>query len=107
VPLVIPAAKWYGLLGVAGAVATGMAAQWLAGIPYLYKHLSITPGQLLAVMWRPAWTAAAMGLLTYGMTLTLDTRTVPGLIVTVAAAVGVFLLLNLSVLKQLKKDRKR
>ena len=46
-PLIVPAALYYGLAGVAILVTVGMAAQWIVGLFYLHKRLDIGFGKIL------------------------------------------------------------
>jgi O-antigen/teichoic acid export membrane protein len=104
-PLVVPAAMYYGLEGVAVTVIAGMAAQWVVGLCYLYKRLDIGFGKILRTMWQPLWTSALMGLAAWGMMHAVDANQVGGLLATVAVAAVVYLIPNVRMLLALKNGR--
>jgi O-antigen/teichoic acid export membrane protein len=104
-PLVVPAALYYGLAGVAITVIAGMAAQWVVGLCYLYKRLDIGFGKILRTMWQPVWTAALMGLAAWGMMWVVDANHVAGLLATVGVAAVVYLIPNVKMLLALKNGR--
>ena len=104
-PLIVPAALYYGLAGVAVTVTVGMAAQWIVGLCYLYKRLDIGFGRILRTMWQPVWTAAFMGLATWGMMRVVDANHVGGLLATMGVAAVVYLIPNLKMLLALKNGR--
>jgi O-antigen/teichoic acid export membrane protein len=104
-PLVVPAAMYYGLPGVAITVIAGMAAQWVVGLCYLYKRLDIGFGKILRTMWQPVWTAAIMGLAAWGMMQVVDANQVAGFLATVGVAAVVYLMPNLKMLLALKNGR--
>lgn len=104
-PLIVPAAMYYGLEGVAVTVIAGMAAQWVVGLFYLHKRIDIGFGKILRTMWQPAWTAALMGLAAWGMMQVVNANQVGGLLATVGVAAVVYLLPNLKMLLALKNGR--
>lgn len=104
-PLIVPAALYYGLAGVAITVIAGMAAQWIVGLCYLYKRLDIGLGKILRTMWQPVWTTAVMGLAVWGMMHVVDANHVWGLLATVGVAAVVYLIPNLKMLLALKNGR--
>jgi O-antigen/teichoic acid export membrane protein len=104
-PLIVPAALYYGLAGVAITVTAGMAAQWIVGLCYLHKRLDIGFGKILRTMWQPVWTAAFMGLAAWGMMQVVDANHLGGLLATVGVAAVVYLLPNLKMLLALKNGR--
>jgi O-antigen/teichoic acid export membrane protein len=104
-PLIVPAALYYGLPGVAITVTAGMAAQWIVGLCYLYKRLDIGFGRILRTMWQPVWTAALMGLAAWGMMQVVDANHLGGLLATVGVAALVYLMPNLKMLLALKNGR--
>ena len=104
-PLIVPAAMYYGLAGVAITVTAGMAAQWIVGLCYLHKRLDIGFGKILRTMWQPVWTAALMGLAVWGMMLVVDANHVWGLLATMGVAAIVYLIPNLKMLLALKNGR--
>ncbi len=104
-PLIVPAAMYYGLEGVAVTVIAGMAAQWVVGLCYLYKRLDIGFGRILRTMWQPVWTAALMGLAAWGMMQIVDANQVGGLLATVGVAGVVYLIPNAKMLLALKNGR--
>jgi O-antigen/teichoic acid export membrane protein len=104
-PLVVPAALYYGLPGVAITVTAGMAAQWVVGLCYLHRRLDIGFGKILRTMWQPLWTAAFMGLAAWGMMRVVDANQVAGLLATVGVAAVVYLIPNVKMLLALKNGR--
>jgi len=104
-PLIVPAALYYGLAGVAITVIAGMAAQWIVGLFYLHKRLDIGFGKILRTMWQPVWTAALMGLAAWGMMLVVDANHVWGFLATVGVAAIVYLIPNVKMLLALKNGR--
>jgi O-antigen/teichoic acid export membrane protein len=104
-PLIVPAALYYGHAGVAITVTAGMAAQWIVGLCYLHKRLDIRFGKILRTMWQPVWTAAFMGLAAWGMMQVVDANHLGGLLATVGVAAVVYLLPNLKMLLALKNGR--
>jgi O-antigen/teichoic acid export membrane protein len=104
-PLVVPAAMYYGLEGVAVTVIAGMAAQWVVGLCYLYKRLDIGFGKILRTMWQPLWTSALMGLAAWGTMQAVDANQVSGLLATVGVAAVVYLIPNVKMLLALKNGR--
>jgi O-antigen/teichoic acid export membrane protein len=104
-PLIVPAAMYYGLAGVAITVTAGMAAQWIVGLFYLHKRLDIGFGKILRTMWQPVWTAAVMGLAVFGMMFVVDANRVWGLLATMGVAAIVYLIPNLKMLLALKDGR--
>ena len=104
-PLIVPAALYYGLPGVAITVTVGMAAQWIVGLFYMHERLDIGFGKILRTMWQPVWTAACMGLATWGMMLVVDANKVQGLLATMGVAAVVYLVPNLKMLLALRKGR--
>jgi O-antigen/teichoic acid export membrane protein len=105
-PLIVPATMKYGLLGAAVTVTLGMLVQWLLGIWYLRKHVEVTLPQLARAMWRPLWTTGVMAAVAYGATQLWDNRSLLGLGATLALAVGVYAILNLRTLTELRSSRK-
>jgi O-antigen/teichoic acid export membrane protein len=104
-PLIVPAALYYGLAGVAILVTAGMAAQWIVGLFYLHKRLDIRFGKILRKLWQPVWTSACMGLAAWGMMLFVDANHVGGLLATMGVAAVVYLIPNLKMLLALKNGR--
>jgi PST family polysaccharide transporter len=104
-PLIVPAALYYGLAGVAILVTAGMAAQWIVGLFYLHKRLDIGFGKILRKLWQPVWTSACMGLAAWGMMLFVDANHVGGLLATMGVAAVVYLIPNLKMLLALKNGR--
>jgi len=104
-PLIVPAAMYYGLPGVAITVTAGMAAQWIVGLCYLHKRLDIGFGKILRTMWQPVWTSACMGLAVWGMLYVVDANHVGGLLATMGVAAIVYLIPNLKMLLALKNGR--
>ena len=104
-PLIVPAAMYYGLPGVAITVTAGMAAQWIVGLCYLHARLDIGFGKILRTMWQPVWTSACMGLAVWGMMYVVDANHVGGLLATMGVAAIVYLIPNLKMLLALKNGR--
>ena len=104
-PLIVPAAMYYGLAGVAITVTAGMAAQWIVGLCYLHARLDIGFGKILRTMWQPVWTSAAMGLAVFSMMRVVDANHVGGLLATMGVAAIVYLIPNLKMLLALKNGR--
>ena len=104
-PLIVPAALYYGLPGAALTVTAGMAAQWLVGLFYLYKNLGVTFGQVLKAISQPVWTAALMGGVAWGMMQAVNAHHAGGLAMTIIAAGLVYLVPNLKMLLALKNGK--
>lgn len=104
-PLIIPATRHYGLQGAAATVIAGMAAQWLVGLFYLHTRVGIKLREVARAAWQPLWTAAAMGIATWGMMQAVDAYHVGGLLAIVAVAGIVYLLPNIRMLLALKNGR--
>jgi O-antigen/teichoic acid export membrane protein len=104
-PLIVPAALYYGLPGVAITATAGMATQWIVGLFYLDKRLDIGLGKILRTMWQPVWTAASMCLAVWGMMRVVDANHVGGLLATMGVAAVVYLIPNLKMLLALKNGR--
>jgi O-antigen/teichoic acid export membrane protein len=105
-PLIVPATLQYGLLGAAVTVTIGMGAQWLLGLWFLRKHLDVRLPQLARAMWRPVWTTAIMAALAYGATRIRSDHALLALGATLFCALGVYALLNLRTLAELRNSRK-
>jgi lipopolysaccharide exporter len=105
-PLIIPATMRYGLLGAAVTVTLGMLVQWLLGLWFLRKHVGVTLLQLARAVWRPVWTTALMTAIAWGATRLWDNRTLTGLAATLVLAMGIYGLLNLRTLTELRSSRK-
>jgi O-antigen/teichoic acid export membrane protein len=104
-PLIVPAAMYYGLQGAAVTVIAGMAAQWIVGLTYLYKRLGVGLGDMARAVWQPVWTATVMGLAAWGMMQAVDANRLGGLVAIIAVAGIVYLLPNLRMLLALKNSR--
>jgi O-antigen/teichoic acid export membrane protein len=94
VVLLIPMMRAHGLVGAALTVTFAIAVQWLAGLYFLRRHVSVTVPQLLRSVWRPAWTSFAMGLSVFALSEVIAVQTAIGLLVAVAVGVVVYALLN-------------
>jgi hypothetical protein len=105
-PLIVPATMKYGLPGAAVTVTLGMFVQWLLGVWFLRKHVGVTPPQLARAVWRPVWTTAVMTAIAWGATRLWDNHSLLGLGATLVLAMGVYGLLNLRTLTELRSSRK-
>jgi O-antigen/teichoic acid export membrane protein len=103
-PLLLPMIHEFGLAGAAVTVATGIACQWLFGLYYLRKHVGIVPSHLAKAIWRPFWTSTGMVLAVVGLMHVVDAHTVVGLLAVVAGGVVVFVLPNVPVILELKRQ---
>lgn len=103
-PVIVPMTVHMGPAGAALSVTAGIAAQWLASLVFLYRELQIRLGELLALLWRPMWTAAAMSLVVWLVESTWTGSVPAGLAIAVSGAVLTYGLLNLRVLLQLRRE---
>jgi O-antigen/teichoic acid export membrane protein len=103
-PLLLPMIHKFGLAGAAIAVTAGIACQWLCGLYFLHKHIGIVPNHLAKVFWRPTWTSTGMVLAVIGLMHVVDAHSVFGLLTVVAGGVVVFVLPNVPVIRELKRQ---
>lgn len=104
-PIIVPMIRLFGLAGAALAVTAGTAVQWLGGLMFLRRLVGIGLGQLTAVIWRPLWTTLAMVCAVFVCTLLVDPGTVPGLVLAIGTGVVVYVMLNMQVLRSLRRER--
>jgi PST family polysaccharide transporter len=102
-PLIVPATIYFGLMGAAATVVAGMAAQWISGLPALKKHLGISLGALLRLVWRPVWTSSVMAAVAISVMAFVDAERLLGLLLTILAAAAAYGALNLKMILALRR----
>lgn len=103
VTLIVPMVYWLGLEGAAIAATVGVTVQWLSGVYFLDRRLSLTSRELLRALWRPLWTSALMATAVLAVDQAVDGHTVPDLATLVATGAAAYVALNLRVLLAIRK----
>ena len=105
VPLIYPAMKTFGLAGAALVVTISAAAQWIAGLFYLRRHLDTRVLQVLANIWRPIWSAVVMAGAVFATGFGTAGWNAFSLVAMVAAGVVVYVAINWRPLMELRRER--
>lgn len=103
--LIVPMVTAYGLLGAAITVTIGGTVQWLTGLVFLRRHMTVGFADVALSAWRPLWTSLVMSLIVYLLTIAVDVRTPIGLSMGVLGGMAVYGVLNWSFLLKLTRER--
>lgn len=104
-PLIVPMVQWGGLRGAAITATVGVAVQWIVGLFFLHSRLSLSFKRISTALWRPLWTTAVMAGLVTSMCSWIAVDAIHELVLIVASGVVVYGVLNLSILRDLRKER--
>jgi O-antigen/teichoic acid export membrane protein len=105
VPLILPAMHSLGLAGAALVVMISAAAQWIAGLFYLRRHLETNISRVFAHIWRPIWSAAAMAGIVFAVGFGTVHWNAFSLVAMVAAGVLVYGAINWRQIIELRRER--
>lgn len=100
VPLIIPMANAYGLLGAAVTVTIGIAVQWLAGLVYLSRTVHVGVADLFLVMVKPVWKSGLMGAGVYVLTVSVGQMNVGSVAMAIAAGILIYGMLNIREIRE-------
>ena len=103
--LIVPMSSVYGLEGAALTVTLGIAIQWVLGLGYLSRHLDIGVSQIASSCRRSLTSTLAMAIVIYCFMLVVPTSTPLGFAALVLAGIGTYGSLNVSILRELRKER--
>lgn len=104
-PLIVPMVFWLGLEGAAITATIGVTVQWLVGVSFLSRKLTLSLSELMKTLWRPLWTSLVMGACVVTMELLVQPVSMLGLVALVTTGATVYVALNVRTLRALRHER--
>lgn len=102
--LLVPMIQRYGISGAAVSVSIGIVAQWLAGLYFLRKLVTVSLSDMWHAVSRPLATTLAMAVVVGTLSAAIEGSTAAGLIALVSTGAVTYAALNWSVVGALRKE---